>query len=321
MSNPIASDERIIKACSALFAAYNYSPDSTLALDSSLPGAILECIASWGLGYEKEEKHVFMTKFSAAVPDLMFRYHPFEVKVHIGTWIWLSYTIEFDAASIGQTAISQFQRLFVAQKPQQHALLDQYAAILAKLYDFSWHQLAVDCIVTSSLQFIWTCVLEPKPIYKAMPSLPGGQLWPATIRARNGLGEALSFMTFFPPDGTTQNEEDFVKYLQAIPQIQIFLNFTNDILRFKSEEVTKEHQNYIRERSAHHPGKSLAETLDEMVIEAAAAVQAVDNLLEGAGWIEDKWKDLRHGFVAMHRWDKAPYMLKDLGLSEQIVYK
>lgn len=88
MSNPIASDERIAQACSALFAAYNYSSDPTLTLDSSLPNAILDNIASWGLGYEKEEKHVFMTHFSAAVPDLMYRSHPFEVKVHIGTWIW-----------------------------------------------------------------------------------------------------------------------------------------------------------------------------------------------------------------------------------------
>lgn len=233
----------------------------------------------------------------------------------------LSYTIEFDTASIGQTAISQFQRQFVAQKSQQHPLLDQYAAILAKTYDFSWDQLAIDCMVTSSMQLIWTCVLEPKPVYRAMPTLPGGQLWPATIRSRNGLGEALSFMTFLPPEGTPRNEEDFVRYLQAIPQMQIFLNFTNDILRFKFEETTKEHQNYVRERSAHHPGKNLADTLDEMVLEAAAAIQAVDDLLKGAGWIEHRWKDLRQGFVAMHRWDKAPYMLNAMGLSEEIAYK
>lgn len=88
MSNPTASEERIIEACRALFAAYGYCSDPTLVLDGSLPDAILKCIASWGLGYEKEEKHVFMTKFSAAVPDLMFRSHPFEVKVHIGLWIW-----------------------------------------------------------------------------------------------------------------------------------------------------------------------------------------------------------------------------------------
>lgn len=88
MSNPVASDERIVRACNALFAAYNYSSDPTLALDSNLPGAILSRIASWGLGYEKEEKHVFMTEFAAAVPDVMFRSHPFEAKVHIGTWIW-----------------------------------------------------------------------------------------------------------------------------------------------------------------------------------------------------------------------------------------
>ncbi|KAF2129632.1 terpenoid synthase [Dothidotthia symphoricarpi CBS 119687] len=321
MPNAVASDERIVNACSTLFVAYNYSSDSTLALDSNLPDAILSRIASWGLGYENEEKHVFMTQFSAAVPDLMFRSHPFEVKVHIGTWIWLSYTIEFDTASIGQAAISQFQRLFVAQKPQQHPLLDRYAAILANTYDFSWDQLASDCIITSSMQLIWTCVLEPKPIYRAMPSLSGGHLWPATIRSRNGLGEALSFMTFLPPKEIAHNEKDFVTYLQAIPQIQIFLNFTNDILRFKSEEVTKEHQNYVRERSAHHPDQNLADTLDEMVLEAAAAVQAVDDLLKGAGWIEDRWKDLRQGFVAMHRWNKAPYMRDAMGLSEEIAYK
>lgn len=233
----------------------------------------------------------------------------------------LSYTIEFDTACIGQGAVSQFQRLMTAQKSQQHPLLDQYAAVLAKTYEFSWDQLAVDCIVTSSMQLIWTCVLEPKPVYKAMPTLQGGQLWPATIRLRNGLGEALAFMTFLPPTGAAQDEGDLVRYLQAIPQIQIFLNFTNDILRFKMEEITKEHQNYVRERSAHHPGKNLADTLDEMVREAAAAAQAVDNLLKGAGWIEDRWNDLRQGFVAMHRWDKAPYMLNEMGLAEKIAYK
>lgn len=233
----------------------------------------------------------------------------------------LSYTIEFDTVSMGDTARSHFQRLFVAQKPQQHPVLDQYATILAKMYDLPWDQLAADCIVTSSLQLIWTCVLEPKPVYKAMPPLPGGELWPPTIRSRNGLGEALSFMTFLPPKNAAGREEDLVRYLQAIPQIQFFLNFTNDILRFKSEEVTKEHQNYVRERSAHHPGKGLADTLDEMVKEAAAATHAVDSLLKGTGWMEEKWRDLRHGFVAMHRWTQAPYMLKEMGLGEEIPFE
>lgn len=321
MSNPIAPEDRIIKACNALFAAYKYSRDTSLTLDSTLVDAILNGIASWGLGYENEEKHVFMTRFSAVVPDLLFASHPFEVKVHIGTWIWLSYTIEHDTASIGQPAISQFQRLFVSQKPQQHPLLDRYAAVLSETYNFHWNQLAIDCIVISSLHLIWTCVLEPKPIYKSMLALPGGQLWPATIRSRNGLGEALSYMTFLPPQGTDQSEEDFVRYVQAIPQMQIFLNSTNDILRFKWEETIKEHQNYVRERSAFDPGKNLADTLDEMVIEAAVAVQAVDDLLKGTGWIEERWKVLRHGFVAMHRWDKAPYQLKEMGLAEEILYK
>lgn len=321
MSNPIASEDRIVKACSALFAAYNYSRDTSLTLDSTLVDAILKEIASWGLGYENEEQHVSMTNFSAVVPDLLFTSHPFEVKVHIGIWIWLSYTIEHDTASIGQPAISQFQCLLVSQKPQQHPLLDRYAAVLSRTYNFQWNQLAIDCIVTSSLHLIWTCVLEPMPIHKSMSALPGGQLWPETIRSRNGLGEALSYMTFLPPQGTERREEDFVRYVQAIPQMQIFLNFTNDILRFKSEETIKEYQNYVRERSAHHPGKNHADTLDEMVAEAAVAVQAVDDLLKGTGWIEDKWKILRHGFVAMHRWDKAPYQLKEMGLAEEILYK
>lgn len=62
--------------------------------------------------------------------------------------------------------------------------------------------------------------------------------------------------------------------------MQIFLNFTNDILRFKWEETIQEHQNYIRGRSAYHPGKNFGDTLDEMVTESAVAVQAVDDLLK-----------------------------------------
>lgn len=46
----------------------------------------------------------------------------------------------------------------------------------------------------------------------------------------------------------------------------------------------------------------------------------VDDLLKGMDWIEERWKLLRHGFVAMHRWGKAPYMLKDMGLAEDIPY-
>lgn len=127
-------------------------------------------------------------------------------------------------------------------------------------------------------------------------------------------------MTFLPPQGTEQREEDFVS-VQAIPQMQIFLNFTNDILRFKWEKTIQEHQNYIRGLSAYHPGKNLGDTLDEMVTESAVAVQAVDDLLKELEWIEDRWEVLRHGFVAMHRWDKAPYQLKEMGLAEEIIYK
>lgn len=55
MSNLIASEDRIIKACSALFAAFNYSRDTTLTLDSTLVDAILKEIASWGLEYENDK--------------------------------------------------------------------------------------------------------------------------------------------------------------------------------------------------------------------------------------------------------------------------
>lgn len=122
----------------------------------------------------------------------IYRLHPIHSRSGcisgVGTWIWLGYTIKHDTASIRQPAISQFQHLFVSQKPQQRPLLNRYAAILLKTYNFQWNQLAIDSIVTSLLHLIWTCVLEPKPIYKSMSVLPGGQLWPATICSGNRLG-------------------------------------------------------------------------------------------------------------------------------------
>lgn len=94
-------------------------------------------------------------------------------------------------------------------------------------------------------------------------------------------------MTFFPPQGTEQREEDFVS-VQAILQMQIFLNLTNNILRFKWEKTIQEHQNYICGLSAYYPGNNFGDMLDKMVTESAVAVQAVNDLLKEMEWIKDR---------------------------------
>jgi hypothetical protein len=138
----------------------------------------------------------------------------------------LAYAIEYSLVGIPVNAVQEFQHRLVSREPQLHPLLDHYSKILADMRLY-WDPLAADCIVMAGIQIIWASLLQHEPNYKAMRPRPGGDRLPTFVRHRDGVSEALSFMTF-----TKDQCPDMYSYLQAIPDMCIYIDFANDIFRY-----------------------------------------------------------------------------------------
>ncbi|KAF8817272.1 terpenoid synthase [Phlegmacium glaucopus] len=251
-----------------------------------------------------------MINATSAIPDLFYPKHPFEVKLQIAKYIWLAYAIEYSLVGIPEHAVEEFQHRLVSREPQLHPLLDHYSKILADMRLY-WHPLAADCIVTAGIQIIWASLLQHDPKYKDMRPRPGGDRLPGFVRRRDGVSEALSFMTF-----TKDQCPDMYSYLQAIPDMCLFIDYANDIFRFHSDDKAGDMVNYIRERAA-HANKSHIDVLYDVGDEVIAAQSRVDSVLSGQGYPEEAWQLLKSGLVAMHK-SHVPYGLSELGLGEEV---
>ena len=139
--------------------------------------------------------------------------------------IRLAYTFEHDTAKT-LPALAEMQRQMLTSQPQLHPLLDIF---VKKMGDFYLHfdPLVADSITASLFSFIFTCNLEPRLDYRAMPLRPGALNWANFVRMRNGIGEPLAWMTFLK-----EENPDIVEFMQAIPDMANFFNYVNDVLLF-----------------------------------------------------------------------------------------
>jgi len=121
--------------------------------------------------------------------------------------------------------VEEFQHRLVTSQPQLHPLLDKYTQVLGEMRKF-WHPLAADCIVTAGIQIIWASLLQHVDEYINLKPKPGGDRLPVYVRHRDGVSEALAYMTF-----TKEQVPDFYSYIQAIPEMMRYIDFTNDVFR------------------------------------------------------------------------------------------
>lgn len=254
--------------------------------------AIIEEAKSIGL--QHDDGAVLQAIFEAAVAASVCFYplHSPDLQAHIGLFTWLLFIVD-DNVLVPQADLVQFPSRFSSDEWHPCRLLDSLAKAMRAMHKY-YDPIIANWITLSALSYINTSALEGRREYQTMS--PGKEAinWPYYFREKEGIADAYAYLCF--PEATYP---DISCFLPAIPDMNIFINLTNDILSFYKEEKASEDKNYIRKRATCENRESL-QVLQSLVSESSEASGRSQAVLQNKHPYAEVWHAFRMGYTAMH---------------------
>ncbi|KAI0941721.1 terpene cyclase [Taiwanofungus camphoratus] len=213
-----------------------------------------------------------------------------DTKVQIALFTVLVLAMD-DPAILGSIDSHQFhQRVCAGEAHRDTGMLGEFTRIISGMWTH-YPPFSANLIFASALCFVNMSMLENESgsVELCSAALPFVQY----RRSRSATAEAYACFIWekaeFP---------DVHVYLQAIPDVMLFIGSVNDILSFYKEEIAGETGNYIHDRAS-ITGKTASYTLREVVDETVAAVARIRSIL-GEGKARDAWEDFATGYISAH---------------------
>ncbi|KAK8070249.1 hypothetical protein PG994_006865 [Apiospora phragmitis] len=255
--------------------------------------AMHQKVASYGMTLDDPlTAKGFRLGFSEAA--LAYPDHSVAVQTYIAIFTWLVVQIDDITPSI---------------KAEPLPILRGLAAIFREAYDH-WDPILANLLVKSGLDFVTANLLDAEEGFRRMQVTEAGVSFPYYFRHMSGITEAYAIFTY-----PSAQYPDLSQFLEAIPDIALFININNDVLSFYKEEVAGETTNYIHNRARCEQKDPLAVVRDVQQ-EVVACVQRVNAILEGRVPYLQAWKIHMTGHIAMHTVNPR-YRLSELGLGEE----
>ncbi|KAI0550933.1 isoprenoid synthase domain-containing protein [Xylaria curta] len=263
-----------------------------------------------GIPYPEGSKSWYSFHAGANYGYLCYRNLPLEIRIYTGIFTWLAILVD-DGANKDPEEWHQFVPRFLAGDEGQHHsdLAREWDRWLRQSYRF-YSPVVANFIITSGLNFVNACALEGSEVPK-MTRTKGGESWAYYFRDKNGIAEAYSYMTF--PKAICP---DVACYMEAVPDMNRWICFTNDIFSFYKEECAMETDNYMHHRASYED-VSVYEVLRQVIEEADDAYRRIALVLEGKEPYARLWNDHALGFVTFHTVTER-YKLRDMGLDEKL---
>ncbi|KZV67270.1 terpenoid synthase [Peniophora sp. CONT] len=293
-----AYEDGILDIAASFIRALDYSPPP-YSEDLALKAAAVEELQSWNIG-DALDGFMKYLDLGLAAAELFYPAHDFDLKVIVGictaAMAWMD-----SVADVIIEAMSEFQRRFYTRLPQLNPVLDRYANYMPKLYDH-FEPYVASAMIMSSCAFIDVSCLEIRALTKRVPTKKDAKLWPYYVRNLSGIAAYYAFACFPQKD-----HPDLVNYVQAIPEITIFINFLNDVLSFYKEEMDGEQHNYCQmmSRVSERPPISV---LEDVAREALSSAKVAEQIMADSPAALKAFKDYIQGYIRWHL-DVARYRL------------
>ncbi|KII85802.1 hypothetical protein PLICRDRAFT_178118 [Plicaturopsis crispa FD-325 SS-3] len=198
--------------------------------------------------------------------------------------------------------VRDFNGRFIRRQPQADKILDGFADLLLQCPDH-FNGVVANLITAATLNFMTSLLLEHDT--KGMAIGASAQKFPVYSRTMSGCADTFGFLVF-PADLPLQS------FIQAIPEVTVFLNSGNDIFSFYKEELAGEFTNQVS-LMADCRGITKVEALRLLEDEVVSAHDRVVDILAQHEGALDAWLKFRHGYVAFHSLAKR-YRLDELEL-------
>ncbi|KAF3769498.1 hypothetical protein M406DRAFT_36360 [Cryphonectria parasitica EP155] len=230
-----------------------------------------------------------------------------DVQVYVGIYTWLVILIE---DKIGECAaeVEGFERRFLTGEEQPTPLLRATAALMKETWDF-WDPILANLIVTSTMDFVTSNIIDTRREFKNMPVTKAGKSFPYFFRNMSGISIAYACFIY-----SKEEYPDIGLFLEALPDMAFYIANINDVLSFYKEEIGGETHNYIHNRARCEQQNPLV-ILKKVKAETAASVERVRAILEGRTKYFEAWERQLMGMITMHTVNPR-YRLADLGLGE-----
>jgi len=279
----------------------NYSPPDTNPLNEELEAFMVKVMDSRNIRCKQLERTVHM---AASFIELSYSQLPIEEKRIVVLFLWYLTYVE-DQAINDPTPFGQFVQRFGRGLPQLDPILDAFADVLHQIWE-QWDNLSANIIIGSALTFMTFSCIELS-LDKLGPPVPGNSRFAWFLREGTGIAKSFGSFAF-----SKTNNLSVMDYAQAIPDIEYWLNLTNDLLSFYKEELSGETNNYIHVR-ARNEQKTALEVLSEVGKELIISRDIIHASLAHNPRALQAWKATEQGFTHWHLIQER-YKLGDLGL-------
>ncbi|KAF9810168.1 hypothetical protein IEO21_07099 [Rhodonia placenta] len=224
-----------------------------------------------------------------------------DAKVAVAIFTALGFTID-DPNVLDSLAFDQFHRRHIDSTFHgDKSPLGLFAKVANQMVEY-YPSIAAGTILVSALQFVNASILEN--------ATRGTILHPKALpfveyrRSVSGVSEAYACFIWEKASFPAAN-----CYIQAIPNVCLFINYVNDILSFYKEELVNELSNYINDRAL-VTGTSATDVLRDVIGETVAAAERVRGIL-GEGDARDAWDAFARGYIKFHI-DAPRYRLREV---------
>ncbi|KAF5373373.1 hypothetical protein D9757_009757 [Collybiopsis confluens] len=186
-------------------------------------------------------------------------------------------------------AVASFGENFLHATPHKDRVLDAFSDIILEIFR-CFPRVAANIMVSSTLNGVNALLLEYETRDMKISKHAGH--YPTFSRVMSGASETYALFAF----PATVPVED---YIQALPELMIFINNGNDILSFFKEESDGESTNRISLLAA-SSGLSKIQVLHDLVNEAAIANDNVLEILKHSHAAYNAYRKFSCGFIGFH---------------------
>lgn len=193
------------------------------------------------------------------------------------------------------------QRMCTGVIQDEAGMLGAFTKILESMWDH-YSGFSANTIYASALRFVNASIIENETDVTTLRS----HALPFVEYKRSMTATTEAYACFI---WDKARFPDVKVYMQAIPDAMLYVSYVNDILSFYKEELAGETANYIHER-AYVTGKSIPDTLRNLINETASAVERVRDIL-GEGEARAAFENFAAGYIRVHTGNPR-YHLKDV---------
>jgi len=209
-----------------------------------------------------------------------------------------------DQAPRNPFPVQSFQGCFIANQPQFDPVLSALTDVLNFLWEY-YDPLSANGITNSALNFMTSCCVETG--LETIELVPGIRRFAWFMREGTGISKAYASFGY-----TKRRGFRTIDFVQAIPDMEYWIDLTNDLLSFYKEELAGDTVNYVHTR-ARNENMAPLDVLAEMEQELIRSRDTIHAALKANPSALKTWQEFEQGYIHWHL-TQSRYKLEDLGL-------